>query len=215
MKSIVAGPLSMRPVFVQVVGELRAANPSKCPRPWSKMLAQTDNPRVRDEGGGRGRSSTQDKKTGTVSTCWINPGGLSFLDKRGLAKKSPKRWQKRQSMWAICPCWMRWILNSCPSTRASILGSSAWLPYSVWARAKQLKRQLVVGGATSESTELAWKWLRGQGGLEKKQLLWGSQCRAPWGKKLRDRTPIADLLLQHPEIPTLRKCGKCGWLAWF
>ena len=45
--------------------------------PWSKMLAQRNNLRLWDEGGSRGRSSTQDQKTRTVSTCWINPGGLS------------------------------------------------------------------------------------------------------------------------------------------
>ena len=46
--------------------------------PYSKMLAQERNLRLRDEGGSRGRSSTQDEKTRTVSTCWINPGGLSL-----------------------------------------------------------------------------------------------------------------------------------------
>ena len=40
----------------------------------SKMLAQGNNLRVRDEGGGRGRSSTWNKKTRTASTCWISPG---------------------------------------------------------------------------------------------------------------------------------------------
>ena len=47
--------------------------------PWSKMLVQGHNLRLRDETGGRGRSSTQDKKTRTVSTCWINPGGLALI----------------------------------------------------------------------------------------------------------------------------------------
>ena len=57
----VAKPSAVRPVFARVVGELRAANPSKCPRAHeSKMLAQGHNMRLRDEGGGRGMSSTQD-----------------------------------------------------------------------------------------------------------------------------------------------------------
>ena len=43
------------------------------------MLGQGNNLRLRGEGGSRGRSSTQDQKTRTVSTCWINPGGLSLM----------------------------------------------------------------------------------------------------------------------------------------
>ena len=41
------------------------------------MLAQGNDLRLRDQGGSRGRSRTQDQKTRTVSTCWSNPGGLS------------------------------------------------------------------------------------------------------------------------------------------
>ena len=41
------------------------------------MLAQGNNLRLRDQGGSRGRSRTQDQKTRTVSTCWNNPGGIS------------------------------------------------------------------------------------------------------------------------------------------
>ena len=44
-----------------------------------QMLAQGNNLRLRDEGGRRGRSNTQDQKTKTISTCWINPGGLSLI----------------------------------------------------------------------------------------------------------------------------------------
>ena len=43
------------------------------------MLAEWDNPRLPDEGGSRGRSSTQDHKTRTGSTCRINPAGLSLI----------------------------------------------------------------------------------------------------------------------------------------
>ena len=43
------------------------------------MLAQGNNLRVRDQGGSRGRSRTQDQKTRTISTCWSNPGGISLI----------------------------------------------------------------------------------------------------------------------------------------
>ena len=43
------------------------------------MLAQGNNPRLRDQGGSRGSSRTQDQKTRTVSTCWSNPGGISLI----------------------------------------------------------------------------------------------------------------------------------------
>ena len=46
--------------------------------PWSKMLAQGHNLRLRDEGGSRGGGSTKNPKTRTVSTCRINTGGLSL-----------------------------------------------------------------------------------------------------------------------------------------
>ena len=45
------------------------------------MLAQGDNLRLRDQGGSRGRSKTQDQKTRTLSTCWSNPGGISPLSR--------------------------------------------------------------------------------------------------------------------------------------
>ena len=55
--------------FARVVGELQAADQAMSKRPESKMLAQWNNVRLRDQGGSRGRSSTQDQKTRTVSTC--------------------------------------------------------------------------------------------------------------------------------------------------
>ena len=43
------------------------------------MLAQRHNLRLRDEGGSRGRSSTQDQKTRTISTCWSNRQTISAI----------------------------------------------------------------------------------------------------------------------------------------
>ena len=48
--------------------------------PYSKMLAQMNNLRRRDQAGSRGRSRTQDQKTRTVSTCSTNAGGISLID---------------------------------------------------------------------------------------------------------------------------------------
>ena len=64
------------------------------------MLAQGRNLRPRDEAGGRGRSSTQDKKTRTVSTCCINPGGLSLIE----SLSEPARGDKY-------PWWMRKLMD--------------------------------------------------------------------------------------------------------
>ena len=72
-------PCAVCPVFAWVVGELRAADPSKCPRVRkNKTLAQGINLRLQDQGGSRGRSRTRDQKTRTVSTCWSNAGGISL-----------------------------------------------------------------------------------------------------------------------------------------
>ena len=70
---------AVRPVFTRVVRELRAADPSKCPRAHKQNASPGNKLRLRDKGGSRGRSSTQNPKTRTVRTCWINPGGLSLI----------------------------------------------------------------------------------------------------------------------------------------
>ena len=56
--------------------------------PWSKMLAQWHNVRLRDEGGGRGRSCIQDKTED--SQHMLNPPRGSFPDCLVGLKKSPK-----------------------------------------------------------------------------------------------------------------------------
>ena len=61
---------AVHPVFARVVGEGAAGS-------RSKQIFQGNNLRFQDEGGSRGRSSTQDQTTRIVSTCRINPGGLS------------------------------------------------------------------------------------------------------------------------------------------
>ena len=70
---------AVRPVFARVVGELRAADPSHVQGPVKQNASPGNNPRLRDEGGSRGSSRTQDQKTRTVSTCWSNPGGISLI----------------------------------------------------------------------------------------------------------------------------------------
>ena len=42
------------------------------------MLTQGNNLSLRDQGGSRGRSRTQEQKTRTISTCWSNPGSISL-----------------------------------------------------------------------------------------------------------------------------------------
>ena len=79
---------AVRPVFARV------ADPSNVSKgPCSKMLAQGNNPRLRDQGGSRGRSRTQDQKTRTVSTCWSNPEGMS-LEKKGKPAQQSKENRK-------------------------------------------------------------------------------------------------------------------------
>ena len=68
---------AVRPVFARVVGKLRAADPSKCPRAHqAKMLAQGNNLRLRDEGGSWGGSSTQDQKPGQSAHVGSTQGVL-------------------------------------------------------------------------------------------------------------------------------------------
>ena len=47
------------------------------------MLAQGNKLRLRDQGGSRESSRTQDQKTRTVSTCWSNPGGPGSFPENG------------------------------------------------------------------------------------------------------------------------------------
>ena len=71
---------AVRPVFARVAGELRAADPSNAQGPVKQSASQANNLRLRDEGGSRGRSRTQNQKTRTVSTYWSSPGGISLRD---------------------------------------------------------------------------------------------------------------------------------------
>ena len=60
---------AVRPVFAQVVGELRTADPSNAQRPVKQNGSPGGQSEAPRQGGSRSRSSTQGQKTRTVSTC--------------------------------------------------------------------------------------------------------------------------------------------------
>ena len=66
--------------------------------PWSKMLAQGHNLRLRDEGGSEAGTAPKTPKTRTVSTCWINPGSHSLKYKY---KEGDKKAHKHKSFWPV------------------------------------------------------------------------------------------------------------------
>ena len=60
----VAKTCAVHPVFARVVGELWAADPSKCPRGFAANASWGENLRLPDEAGSRGPAAPRTRKPG-------------------------------------------------------------------------------------------------------------------------------------------------------